>query len=487
MGIARPRRQTVRDSGWSSTRLTAAGWAVGALVTGLILGTPLLDSGYHSPSAHLALDSVDACIALLVAYLVFGRYVRQRRVPDLLLANGLLLLAVPGLGLSFAAEALSGSLPGTLDIWLPLTIRVMGALLIAAAALAGLRRTRGFDPARQSRALPAAVAVAVVAVCLVLWNARLRLPIALNADYIPSSLHFATGDGHPLLPLAQGVAAAGFFVASIAFTAQSQRRTDELLRWLGPACALAAFARVNYMLFPSLYTDWLYTGDLLRAGSYVLLLVGATRELRQYWNSQSLAAVLDDRRRLARELHDGVIQELAYIRSESHLIPADAAAGIVSAELTAARIIAACDRALDETRAAVQALGHAGDEPLGFMLHRAAREMAERYTVRLEVDLDDSISASQDQKHALMRITREAVSNAVRHGKAERVLLRLGLDDGRRHLTIRDDGQGFDVAATIARNAGYGLVSMRERARALPGSLNVAAESGQGSVVTVTW
>ena len=477
----------MRESAWHSTGLTAAGWAVGALVTALLLTTPLLDSGYHSPSAHLALDSVNACVALFVAYVVFGRFVRRRGLPDLLLANGLVLLAVPGLGLGLAAEAFSWPLPGTLDTWLPMTIRIMGALLIAAAALAGLRRSLNFVPLRLSKVVPAAVAVAVAAVCLALWNARLNLPIALEANYVPSSVQFATGAEHPLLPVAQAIAAASFFVASVAFTARSRRRSDELLRWLGPACALAGFARVNYMLFPSLYTDWLYTGDLLRAGFYVLLLVGAARELRQYWNSQSRAAILDDRRRIARELHDGVIQELAYIRSESHMIPVGAVAGIAAAEITAGRIIAACDRALDESRAAVQCLGRVADEPLSLMLHRAAREMADRYSIHLEVELDESIGASHDQKNALVRITREAVSNAVRHGEADRIVLRLGFDDGQRNLTIGDDGRGFDVAATVASCSGYGLVSMGERARALPGYFDVAAVSGQGSVVTVTW
>ncbi|MEO5829213.1 MAG: histidine kinase, partial [Rhodanobacter sp.] len=211
------------------------------------------------------------------------------------------------------------------------------------------------------------------------------------------------------------------------------------------------------------------------------------RELRQYWNSQSRAAILDDRRRIARELHDGVIQELAYIRSESHMIPVGAVAGIAAAENTAGRIIAACDRALDESRAAVQSLGRVADEPLSLMLHRAAREMADRYSIHLELELDESIGASHDQKNALVRITREAVSNAVRHGKADRIVLRLGFHDGQRNLTIVDDGRGFDVAATVASSSGYGLVSMGERARALPGYFDVAAVSGQGSVVTVTW
>jgi signal transduction histidine kinase len=269
------------------------------------------------------------------------------------------------------------------------------------------------------------------------------------------------------------------FVASIAFALQSSRREDELLRWLGPAFALAAFARVNYLLFPSLYTDWLYTGDLLRTGAYLLMLVGASRELRQYWDAQSRAAVLEDRRRVARELHDGLIQELAYIRSESYALPADLPAGD--------RIIAACDRGLDEARAAVQALGRPSDEPLGFVLHRAARELANRYQVDLDVEVDNTIDVQPEQQHALMRITREAVSNAVRHGKAERVQVQLTRRGELRQLVIQDNGKGFDVKRAVADNSGYGLLSMRDRAQALPGTFDVDAKQGSGSLVTVTW
>ena len=466
------------EAGISSTGLTAAGLAVGLIVTGLILWSPYLVFGYHSPAVHLMLDSVDACVALLVAYLVHGRYVRDSRLQDLLLAQGLVLLAVAGLGLRYAVEAIPGFEPGTLDIWLPLAIRVIGAVCIASAALAPTRRLEATPLRLWSWAVPAAM-VAVVSISL--WAIRARLPVAFDVTALPPSAEEPPLlTGHPMLLLAQGTAALCFLIASLAFTSQAMRRpADQLLRWLGPACALAAFARVNYSLFPSLYTDWLYTGDLLRTGCYFLLLVGATREMRQYWSAQARAAVLEDRRRLARELHDGVIQELAYIRSESYAIPADNASGD--------RIIAACDRALDETRAAVQALGRAGDDPLGFMLHRAARELAQRYEVQLEVDLDDSINAAPDQRHALMRITREAVSNAVRHGKAKRVSVRLSRAGDQRRLAIHDDGSGFDVASAVAGNAGYGLISMRERARTLPGSFDVEATGDTGSIVTVTW
>jgi signal transduction histidine kinase len=456
--------------------LTAAGLAVGALLTAIIIWTPYLVFGYRSPSTHLVLDTVDACVALLVAYLVYGRFARGGASQDLLLTQGLVLLAVTGFGLTYAVQALSGIRGGTVDVWLPLSVRVVGSLLIAVAALtdAGRRVTPAWR-----RWVVGGPALVVAAAFVTFFGARSRLPVALDPTYFPTSAQHPVLSGHPLLLVAQAVSACCFLVAAIAFTMKALRRDDELLRWLGPACALAAFSRVNYMLFPSIYTDWLYAGDVLRTGCYVLLLVGAARALGQYWTARATAAVLEDRRRLARELHDGVIQELAYIRSESRSIPSN-----VSGR---GHIIGACDRALDEARAAVHASGRASDEPLGFVLHRAAQELAERFEVNLEVDLDDSIQVPQDQQHALMRITREAVSNAVRHGDAGRVSVQLGRTSGKRSLVIQDDGRGFDVTAAFKAGTGYGLVSMRERARALPGSFGLTAERGAGSRVTVTW
>lgn len=460
-------------------RLSLAGWSVGLAVTVLILATPFFAFGVRSPSLHLVLDSVDACVALLVAYLVHGRFVRRGRLQDLLISQGLVLLAVAGLGLRYVADLFSGFAPGTLDVWLPLTVRVLGAILIVGGALAGNR----VKPVRLLQRWPIIPAVVVVAVALgVLWALGSRLPVALDLSTIPASAQRPLLTGHMLLLLAQAFGAVCFLVASVAYTAQASRYQDELLRWLGPAFALAGFARVNYVLFPSLYTDWLYTGDLLRTGCYLLLLVGATREIRQFWTTQAEVAVLADRHRLARELHDGVIQELVYIRSESHALPAAA-----PAQGGNGNIIGACDRALDEARSAVQALSHTGEDTLGLTLHRAAQQVTDRYGVSLEVELDDGVAAGFEQRHALVRIAREAVSNAIRHGDAQRLTLRLFQQDGHRYLSIEDDGRGFDVAATAETSTGYGLTSMRDRARGLPGSLHIRSSPGAGSVVTVAW
>jgi signal transduction histidine kinase len=317
----------------------------------------------------------------------------------------------------------------------------------------------------------------LVAVLVALWSVRGSLPVALPQDP-PASASRPVITGHPLLLAAQALGALSFAAASLLFASQARRRRDVLLLWMAPACGLAAFARVNYFLFPSLYTDWVYTGDVLRSLGYALMLVGAAREISEHWTGWATATVLEDRRRLARELHDGVVQELGYIRSAA--VPA------VPDEDARADLLSACDRAIDEARAAVDALGRSAEEPLGFVLHRAARQVAERYGGRVLVDLDDSIEVGHPQRHALVRITREAVSNAIRHGGAESVTVRLERDSGRCRLVVRDDGRGFEPAA-VAVSTGYGLTSMRERALALPGSFDISSAEGSGTAVTVCW
>jgi signal transduction histidine kinase len=305
-----------------------------------------------------------------------------------------------------------------------------------------------------------------------------RLPQALDTDESPTFL-----SGHPTLVAAQLFTVVCFFTAAYFFTAQAQNSTDQLMRLLGPACFLAGFARINYALFPSLYSQWLYTGDILRTSFYLLLLVGAAREIRAYWGAQTRAAVVEDRRRLARELHDGLVQELGYIRSES------GAMRTLDASRTE-RILGACDRALDEARQAVEAMGRSADEeePLGYTVHRAARQVADRFNVVLELELDDSVTADQAQRHALLRIVREAVGNAARHGHAQRLKVELQrMQDGGRRLVVCDDGDGFDLQQPAIQRKGFGLISMRERAEGLPGTFTIDSAPGSGTTIMVTW
>ncbi|CAA9291999.1 MAG: hypothetical protein AVDCRST_MAG61-223 [uncultured Friedmanniella sp.] len=461
-------------------RRTAAVVITGLIVTAVVLTSPYVVFGLYSPSGHLILNSLDACIALLVAFLLHGRFMRRHRLQDLMLSQGLVFLAVAGLGLTYLSRLLPDVQPGTVDVWLPLGVRLAGVLLLAASALVG---DRSYTPARRHRWPLVPVVSTVLVLSTALWLSRDGLPVALDVDDISVDAAHPLLTGHPVLLLAQVLAALGYGLAAVLYTVRAGRDQDELLGWIGPAFVLGAFARVHYLLFPSLYTDWLYTGDLLRTGCHVLLLVGATREIQQFFTAQADVAVLEDRRRLARELHDGVVQELGYIKSTSYALSA--------ADGPRESILAACDRALDEARAAVHALGTPSGEPLSETLQRAVRQLTERYDVEVDFALDDSVAVSSDQRHALVRIAREAVGNAVRHGRAQRICLTLEESADRRRMSVRDDGCGFATRnghpGAAVTSTGYGLTSMRDRARALPGELVIESEPGQGSVVEVQW
>ena len=455
-------------------RRTVLAAAFGLVVTGLLL-TPYLPFGVMSRAGHLTLNALDTFIALLVAFLLHIRFLRSGRLQDLLLSQGMVMLGLAGLGLTYAADVLPGVRPGTLDVWLPLSVRMLGALLIAAAAIGGERCL----PVRWRHGYLFVPALVVVVSLLVLLAVRSSdLPVALEFRDVPSSAARPVVAGHVLLLAAQGLAASCFVLAAVVFTVRGASRQDELLRWLGPACVLAAFARVHYLLFPSLYTDWLYTGDLLRTASYLLLLVGAAREIHQYWVSQSEVAVLEDRRRLARELHDGVIQEVGYIRAETLGLPGS---------VGQTRIVNACDRALNEARTIVHVLGSDSEEPLAASIGRAVTQIAEQYDVGLHFALDRQLEATSEQRHALVRIAREAVANAARHGKASEVRVTLDGRDAVHRLSMADDGRGFDVEEASSRGTTYGLTSMRDRARGLPGQLQIESSPGAGTVVEVTW
>ena len=182
-----------------------------------------------------------------------------------------------------------------------------------------------------------------------------------------------------------------------------------------------------------------------------------------------MPAVQAERRRLARDLHDGVVQELGWIRA--------ALARGASAE----EVRPAADRAMAELRQAIAALTSTPDESLATAVGRAVSEVADQFDRPIGVTLDDSVVVPPQSRRDLVRIAREAVVNAARHSGGTRVDVTLAA--GR--LTVSDDGSGFDPA--YGRPGGFGLTSMRDRADAIGATLTVTSAPGQGTCVEVTW
>jgi signal transduction histidine kinase len=122
------------------------------------------------------------------------------------------------------------------------------------------------------------------------------------------------------------------------------------------------------------------------------------------------------------------------------------------------------------------------DEPLDVVLARAVTDVADRFGAEVELDLASGALASPARTESLLRIACEAVTNAARHSGASRVVVSLHRTGDGLRLRVQDAGCGFD---STAPTRGFGLISMRERARSVGGRLSVASTPGRGTTVEV--
>lgn len=197
-------------------------------------------------------------------------------------------------------------------------------------------------------------------------------------------------------------------------------------------------------------------------------------------------AVLEERQRISRDLHDHLSQTLYGIALGAHSLKAQTKQDPIKAVEALDYIIDLADTGLSEMRALIFDL-----RPEGFIadgLTRALSGMAQTMRARhgLEVDavLDTEPDAPAVTKEAIYRIAQEAVTNLVKHAQAKRAQLRLSESSERLTLEIWDDGVGFDPNRS---NPGrLGLYSMRERAQRLGGWLEVNASPGHGVRITAS-
>jgi signal transduction histidine kinase len=453
---------------------TAAG---AALATLLISVLPWVDFAYSSRPLHVAIETAASIVGLVAAYLLLGRFRRSGSLGDLLLVGAFVLLAATNLCFS-TLPSLSGGAPGRFETWSPVAGRMLGAMALAAAAVAPTRRVRapGRDLLITLGGCGAALAVIGGGVALL----GERLPVGIDPDISPEGSERPRIVGNAVLLTVQVVGMLLLAAAAVGFARRAARTADELMGWIAAGSVLAASARLNYFLFPSLYSDWVYTGDFLRLGFYLALLVGALREIHAYQEQLAEAATLEERHRIARDLHDGLAQDLAFMSAEARRLAATLRNGDTRAE-DLERLSASASRALDESRDAIAALVTPADEPLDVALARAAEEVAGRAPARVTIRAVRKVHVSPKARDALVRIVREAVTNATRHGGATAVEIRLSAGEGL-VLSIHDNGRGLQRSA---RSGGFGLMSMSQRAEQLDGNFSIASSPGGGTVVEV--
>jgi signal transduction histidine kinase len=307
-----------------------------------------------------------------------------------------------------------------------------------------------------------------------------RLPLALDPGLSPVRPSRRAFVGQPVVLIAQGVTATLLLAAALKMLVSARKDGRPLLGWLGLALLAAGISSFNYVLFPSLYSYWTYTGDALRLAFCALLACGIVAELRAAVRRAIEVAVLEERRRLARDLHDGLAQELALIVNEIADVPADTHPGLPW-------IRSAAERALFESRRAIAALTLPLDRPLAAAIAAAAEDVTSRTGTALRLEIDEGVQVTAEEQEAILRVVREAAINAVRHGAANAVHITLeGTGSQLTRLEVSDDGVGLDSDAA-KRGFGFGLTSMSERIRATGGELRLASTPGAGTRVEARW
>jgi signal transduction histidine kinase len=198
------------------------------------------------------------------------------------------------------------------------------------------------------------------------------------------------------------------------------------------------------------------------------------------------AGILDERQRMAREIHDTVAQGLAGIIAQLH-----AADGTDEEAQRRRHLDSAVELAresLAEARRTVQAIGPPTLDAaqLPEALAEVSAKWSEANAVPVEmVTTGDAKPMHPEVEVTLLRVTQEALQNAAKHSRAGRVGITLSYMEDQVALDVRDDGIGFEPAKTKAdKKQGYGLSAMRQRVGRLAGSLSIESEPGRGTVVS---
>jgi signal transduction histidine kinase len=199
-------------------------------------------------------------------------------------------------------------------------------------------------------------------------------------------------------------------------------------------------------------------------------------------------ALVEERTRLARDLHDAVSQKLFSLR-----LTADAAATLISADpVRAATELSRVQRLAREASAELRAVlaelrpPALSEDGLVAALHKHVETLRRAHQVALTLEATTTCAVPSDVEDTIFRVAQEALHNALRHADPNVITVRLETCGDAVVLEVRDDGRGFDATASEAVAARrLGLASMRERAVRLGGTLVVRSEPGAGTVVRV--
>jgi two-component system, NarL family, sensor histidine kinase DevS len=195
--------------------------------------------------------------------------------------------------------------------------------------------------------------------------------------------------------------------------------------------------------------------------------------------------LMEERERIARDLHDGIIQSLFAVG-----MGLQGTALLSASPETAARVegaVGELDRIIRDLRNYIFGLrpGILADRQLDQAMRALGEEVESTSHIPVTIEVDAALSASLSARsHDIVQLTREALSNITRHSRATHAVVRLAREGSEAVLSIEDDGVGFDAGVP---SAGSGMPNMRERAATMGATLLVSSANGKGTTLRFTF
>ena len=210
------------------------------------------------------------------------------------------------------------------------------------------------------------------------------------------------------------------------------------------------------------------------------------QDLELYFRLKQNLAVSDERNRVARELHDTVKQKLFALGLQ--LATAKAKPAVMESAhehiLEAETINCEAQQDLMEIISQMRPMG-IGDTSLYERISVIVDDFRRRFGVTIDLNHADPARFDAHTEHHVLRIVQESLINAIRHGKASKIVIAGKIDEDIATLTIGDNGSGFD---TGKKTEGFGITSIRDRVRDLPyGTLDIKSTVDVGTQITLSW
>jgi signal transduction histidine kinase len=452
------RRRSTGDVAVAIATAVAVALAVGAVAAELMWRPDV-----HAAGLRSAAETTITLAALIGAVMLRSRFHQTRRFSDLLLVVALATAAVTEFAFE-ALPALADDRTGTFGVG----AQVAYVMLVTSTLLVAAYAPSKWTVARGNRTLSRAVFAGISVIAI---GELIDLVLGPGGRSGSAEVY------EPVLGALGFVSFIGLLAAAFGFASRAKGQDRE--SWLlAGACYLLAIASLQAVAQPLPAANSVTLAEPFRILAFVVLLATA---IRLYGGQRAAQeAVSAERIRIANDLHDGLAQDLAFIVTYADRLERKFGEAHI--------LVLAARRALAASRGTIVDL-EASQAP---STEAALREVAAELEARFGVDISIRVQTrgveepSVADRRDLVRIAREAIVNAVRHGGARKIQVTLGSRDSELLLRISDNGCGTRASGSRASSGtGLGMRAMRSRARSLGGRLIAYRRAGGGTEIDV--